>query len=107
MERNIYLTIAIAATITGLMRTLPVILLSRFSLSGGFRQWLNFIPSAIMAAIIMAELMSKPATTPSGISVSLLSAIIAALTGIVTRGLFATVIAGMMSFYFLEYLLTS
>jgi branched-subunit amino acid transport protein len=50
------------------MRTVPILLLSRFRLAPVVQQWLSFIPAAIMAAIITAELMGKPALTASGIS---------------------------------------
>ncbi|MNL86112.1 hypothetical protein D3C87_2146810 [compost metagenome] len=49
--------------------------------------------------------MGKPALTPSGISLSLLAALAATLAGIVTRSLFATVLAGMVAFSGLSYFL--
>ncbi len=105
MERNILLAIFVSAFITALMRTVPILLLSRFRLAPVVQQWLSFIPTAIMAAIITAELLGKPALTPSGISISLLAAAVAALAGALTRSLFATVIAGMVAFTTLNYLL--
>lgn len=103
MERNILLAIIACAVVTALMRTVPILLLSRFRLAPVLQQWLSFIPSAIMAAIITAELVGKPALTPSGISVSLLAASVATVAGIITRSLFATVIAGMVAFSGLSY----
>ncbi|MBM3072868.1 AzlD domain-containing protein [Lelliottia sp. RWM.1] len=105
MERNILLAIFISALVTALMRTVPILLLSRFRLAPILQQWLSFIPSAIMAAIITAELIGKPALTPSGISISLLAAAISAVAGMLTRSLFATVIAGMVAFSGLSYIL--
>lgn len=105
MERNILLAIIACAVVTALMRTVPILLLSRFRLAPVLQQWLSFIPSAIMAAIITAELVGKPALTPSEISVSLLAAGVATLAGILSRSLFATVIAGMVAFSGLSYLL--
>ncbi|EGR7295535.1 hypothetical protein I7969_004234 [Salmonella enterica] len=55
------------------------------------------------AAIITAELIEKPALTGNGISVSLLATAIAVVTGLVTRGLFVTVIAGMVAYSGLRY----
>lgn len=103
MERNVFLTIAVAAAITAAMRVFPILLLSRFRLSSLAQQWLSFIPAAIMAAIVTAELVEKPALTSSGLSLSLLAALIAAVTGILTRGLFATVLAGMVAYTALRY----
>ena len=105
MERNILLAILASAAVTALMRVVPVLLLSRFRMPPALQQWLSFIPAAIMAAIITAELLGKPALTSSGISVSLLAAAVATLVGIISRSLFATVIAGMVAFTGLSYLL--
>ncbi|EPK7358116.1 AzlD domain-containing protein [Kluyvera intermedia] len=105
MERNILLAILASAAVTALMRVVPVLLLSRFRMPPALQQWLSFIPAAIMAAIITAELLGKPALTSSGISVSLLAAAVATLVGIMSRSLFATVIAGMVAFTGLSYLL--
>ncbi|MCF6687686.1 AzlD domain-containing protein [Raoultella terrigena] len=105
MERNIILAILASALVTALMRTVPVLLLSRFRLAPAIQQWLSFIPSAIMAAIIAAELLGKPALSGSGISISLLAAAAATVAGALTRSLFATVIAGMVAFSALSYLL--
>lgn len=107
MERHILLTILASALVTALMRTVPVLLLSRFRLPDVLLQWLSFIPTAIMAALVAAELLSKPAMIDSGISISLLAAGFATLVGILTRGLFATVIAGVVAFCAAGYLLAS
>lgn len=57
-----------------------------------------------MTAIVVAELLHKPAMTASGLSVSLLAAIIATVVGGLTRSLFATVISGMVAFTVLQLL---
>lgn len=103
MARSILLAIMAAALVTALMRVTPVLLLSRFRLAPLVQKWLGFIPVAIMTAIITAELIEKPALTSNGISVSLLAAAIAAVTGLVTRGLFVTVIVGMVAYSGLRY----
>lgn len=105
MERNIILAILAAALVTALMRTVPILLLSRFRLPSALQQWLSFIPSAIMVAIVTAELIGKPALTQSGISISLLAALAAAIVGVITRSLFATAIVGMVAFSALSYFL--
>jgi branched-subunit amino acid transport protein len=105
MERNIILAILAAALVTALMRTVPILLLSRFRLPSALQQWLSFIPSAIMAAIVTAELIGKPALTQSGISISLLAALAATIVGVITRSLFATAMVGMVAFSALSYFL--
>ena len=105
MERNILLAIMACAVVTALMRTVPILLLSRFRLAPILQQWLSFIPSAIMAAIVTAELMGKPALTPSGVSLSLLAALAATLAGIVTLKMLPTVKKVMVAFSGLSYFL--
>ncbi|PDO88235.1 AzlD domain-containing protein [Kosakonia pseudosacchari] len=103
MERQIILAIILSAMATAVMRTLPILLLSRFSLPGPVQQWLSFIPSAIMAAIIASELLSKPSLTSTGLSLSLIAAFAAAVSGILTRSLFITVLTGMTVYSGLRY----
>lgn len=105
MERNIILAILISALVTALMRTVPILLLSRFRLAPSLQQWLSFIPAAMMAAIVVAELLGKPALTSSGVSISLIAALAAIGVGILTRSLFAIIIIGMVAFSVLSYLL--
>lgn len=105
MQRHILLAIVASALVTALLRVVPVLLLSRFRMPPVLQQWLSFIPAAIMSAIIAAELIGKPALTNSGLSISLLAAVVATLIGALSRSLFATVIAGMAAFMGLSYLL--
>lgn len=105
MSTSLLITILLSAGITALMRTVPLILLSRFRMAPVVQNWLGFIPSAIMAAIITSELVHKPLLSPSGLSMSLMAAALATLCGIVTRSLFVTVIAGMLGVLGLKYLL--
>lgn len=105
MSTSLLITILLCAGITALMRTVPLILLSRFRMAPVVQNWLGFIPSAIMAAIITSELVHKPLLTPSGLSLSLMAAALATVCGIVTRSLFVTVIAGMVGILGLKYLL--
>lgn len=107
MNHSILFAIAMAALVTALMRTVPLFLLARFHLPQGLERWLSFIPAAIMAAIITAEVIAKPVWSPSGLSLSLVATLIAAVAGIVTRSLFLTVIAGMAAMMGLSYVLIS
>jgi len=105
MSTSLLITILLSAGITALMRTVPLILLSRFRMAPVVQNWLGFIPSAIMAAIITSELVHKPLLSPSGLSMSLMAAALATFCGMVTRSLFVTVIAGMAGILVLKYLL--
>lgn len=105
MSTSLLITILLSAGITALMRTVPLILLSRFRMAPMVQNWLGFIPSAIMAAIITSEIIHKPLLSPSGLSISLMAAALATLCGILTRSLFVTVIVGMVAVLGLKYLL--
>ena len=106
MTNYLYLAIALSAFVTVALRAVPILLLSRFTMPTLLQEWLSFVPAAIMAAIIAAELIHKPAMTSSGLSVSLLAALSATLAGVVSRSLFLTVIAGVLAFLGLQALLT-
>ncbi|WP_168879384.1 AzlD domain-containing protein [Rhizobium sp. P28RR-XV] len=98
MTSSLYFAITLSAVVTIALRSLPVLLLSRFAMPQIVRDWLGFVPAAIMAAIVAAELIHKPELTPSGISISLVAAVAASVTGAVSRSLFLTVIAGVAAF---------
>ncbi|MEN5279330.1 hypothetical protein ABE527_20645 [Brucella sp. TWI432] len=50
------------------------------------------------AAIMAAELIHKPEFTESSVNISLVAAFAAMLAGVVSRGLFVTVIVGVVAF---------
>jgi branched-subunit amino acid transport protein len=105
MNGSLLFAIAMAALVTALMRTVPLFLLARFHLPNKLQDWLSFIPAAIMAAIITAEIIAKPVWSPSGVSLSLIATGIALLTGLISRSLFLTVLAGMGAIMVLTHLL--
>jgi branched-subunit amino acid transport protein len=98
MSGSLYLAIGLSAVVTIILRAFPVLLLSRFAMPQIVRDWLGFVPASIMAAIVAAELIHKPEFTESGISISLVAAVAATLTGAASRSLFLTVIVGVTAF---------
>ncbi len=105
MSGSLYLAIGLSAVVTIILRAFPVLLLSRFVMPQIVRDWLGFVPASIMAAIVAAELIHKPELTGSGISISLVAALAATLTGVVSRSLFLTVIVGVVAFLIARSLL--
>ncbi|MFD2250512.1 branched-subunit amino acid transport protein [Pseudochelatococcus lubricantis] len=105
MNGEILSTIAVCAALTLLVRALPIVFLSRMRMPAVLLDWLGFVPSAIMAALVTAEVVGRPAMTPSGISISLVATIVAAAAGAVSRSLFATIVAGVAAFLVLQALL--
>lgn len=98
MTGSLYSAIALSAVATIILRSFPVLLLSHWDLPQAIREWLSFVPAAIMAAIVTAELIQKPQYSESGFSISLLAAFVAALAGTISRSLFLTVVAGILAF---------
>lgn len=98
MSAQFPLILALCALVTISVRAVPILFLSRVALPSLVGSWLRFIPVAIMAAIVAADLMTHPEITPSGLSASLIAAIVAMAAGLVSRSLFATVFAGVFAF---------
>ena len=106
METTFFMTVLICAAITISVRALPIILLANAQIPALIREWLNFIPAAVMSAIIVAEILAKPALTAAGWSVSLLATVICVIIGVMTRSLFITVLSGILAFMMLDWVLS-
>ncbi|MBF5006477.1 AzlD domain-containing protein [Diaphorobacter caeni] len=98
-----YIALLVSALVTLLLRVLPILLMSRIRLGVTARNWLGFIPAAIMAAMVAAELILKPEWSSSGLSISAMAAAIATVCGLISRSLFVTVLAGVAAFMGLQY----
>lgn len=105
MDLNFYWLVALCALFTISMRALPIILLANVEVNEFTKDWLSFIPSAVMSAIIVSEVFGKPAFTSSGWNLSGLAVLFCLAMGMVTRSLFLTVLTGIVSFMMLGWLL--
>jgi branched-subunit amino acid transport protein len=105
MEFSFLVAVTLSAAATIALRTLPVVFLSRIQLPSTLSEWLALIPTAIMAAIIMVEILAKPTITESGWSISALSALCSLAIGLLTRSLFLIVLSGVTAFMALQWLL--
>lgn len=86
--------------VTYLPRWIPLIFLSRRRLPEGFRQWLEFIPAAVLSALILPALVT--AGEPRHLDLlqpALLASIPTLLVAWKTRSLAGTVVAGMALFW--------
>ena len=99
MMENIGLGIAVATAVTALIKIVPIMALAHRPFPKLFRYWLNFVPAAVLSAIIVAEILEKPETTSFGISVALLSTIVSLIAGMLTRSLFVTVVVSIFAFF--------
>lgn len=103
---HILLAIMGASVVTLLPRVLPLVLLSRMQLPEWTMRWLNYVPVAVMAALIAQELF----TTDGKVDilqhyVEILAAIPTFATAILTRSLLGTVVVGILSLMVLRFVL--
>lgn len=103
---HILLAIMGASVVTLLPRVLPLVLLSRMQLPEWTMRWLNYVPVAVMAALIAQELF----TTDGKVHilqhyVEILAAIPTFATAILTRSLLGTVVVGILSLMALRFVL--
>ncbi|KQT62256.1 MULTISPECIES: AzlD domain-containing protein [unclassified Aureimonas] len=98
MNMSMIAVIGACALVTIAVRSLPIVFLSRCEMPILIRRWLAFIPVAIMTALIVADLLSNPEIAPSGVSITLVSAVAAGIVGLVSRSLFLTVAVGVAGF---------
>ena len=75
---------------------LPIAILSRVELPEWAMKWLNYVPIAVMAALVGQELlMPNGKLKPLQNNLELIAALPAFIIAIVTRSLLGTVVAGM------------
>ena len=85
------------ALVTALPRVLPLVLLSRFELPALLRQWLGYVPVAVLAALLALELLAGGGNAALAIVPALA---VAALSG----NLLATVAVGVAAYGLLPQL---
>lgn len=87
-----------AAVVTFIPRVLPLMILSRMTIPDWGKRWLNYIPIAVMAALVGQELFVSDETDFSLLqNQGLWAAIPTFLVAIWTRSLLATVVIGILS----------
>jgi branched-subunit amino acid transport protein len=85
--------------VTFLPRWLPLVYLTKRSLPAWLVEWLDFIPAAILSAILLPALVTDPATRSLDFGrPEFMVAIPTFVIAIVTKSLGGTVIVGMVLF---------
>ncbi|MBB6637169.1 AzlD domain-containing protein [Cohnella thailandensis] len=104
--RGFILLIIIGATVVTLIpRVLPLIFLSRVQLPEWGLRWLNYVPIAVMAALVGQELFVEDGKLASlSNNVELLAALPTLGMAIWKRSLLGTVAVGIVSIMALRYL---
>ncbi|ANS74398.1 branched-chain amino acid ABC transporter [Paenibacillus yonginensis] len=100
---EVFLMIVGASIVTLIPRVLPLVLLSRIQIPEWGMRWLNFVPVAVMAALIGQELLVQDGKLSFGAEV--IAALPAVAAAVLTRSLLATVIVGMLAMMALRFFL--
>lgn len=94
----VFLMILGSALVTVLPRIIPLVVLSRKTLPNWCMRWLNYVPIAVMAALVGQELLlTDGQLTPFHKNIELLAALPTFLIAIFTQSLLATVLVGIIS----------
>lgn len=100
---SIFLIIFGMALVTFIPRVLPIAILSRVDLPDWAMRWLNYVPIAVMAALVGQELlMTDGKLTPLLHNIELVAALPAFIIAILTRSLLGTVIVGIIAMMILR-----
>jgi branched-subunit amino acid transport protein len=101
---SIFLIILGSALVTFIPRVLPIAILSRVELPEWAMRWLNYVPIAVMAALVGQELlMPNGKLEPLQNNLELIAALPAFIIAIITRSLLGTVVAGIISIMVLRF----
>ncbi|PGZ49016.1 branched-chain amino acid ABC transporter [Bacillus anthracis] len=102
---GVFLIILGSAIVTFIPRVVPLMVLSRFELPEWLMRWLNYVPIAVIAALIDQEIFihdGKIASLTSNIE--FFAAIPTFFIAIKTRSLLGTVLGGIISIIVLRFL---
>lgn len=92
---ELLLAVFLASAITIILKTAPVTLLGSDSLPGLFRQWLDFIPVAVMAALVGPDIFVNEGNIDISLSnLFLLASLPTLLIAIFTKNYFITIACG-------------
>lgn len=103
MDSRIVWLILGMSLVTYLPRVLPLLLFKNFQLPELVLRWLNYIPTAILAALLFPNILIKENQLAlSWNNEYLLAAIPSFIIAIITRSLVWTVLVGVLSVYILR-----
>ncbi|UQZ36603.1 branched-chain amino acid ABC transporter [Paenibacillus sp. PK3_47] len=102
---DIFLIIVGAALVTFIPRVVPLMLLSRITIPEWGMRWLNYVPVAVMSALIAQELFIEDGRFQTlSANVELIAAVPTFWIAVKTRSLLGTVITGILSLMLLRLL---
>lgn len=106
LNYHMIFAIAAAALVTAAIRAGPVLFLARRNFPVILRNWLAFVPTAILSAIIAAEVVANKETTSFGISVAVLATLATFAVSLLSRSLLATVMASILAYLLFQHMLS-
>lgn len=102
---DIFLIILGAALVTFIPRVFPLMLLSRISIPEWGMRWLNYMPIAVMSALVAQELfIDEGRFAALSTNVELIAALPTFWVAVKTRSLLGTVVTGVLSLMLLRLL---
>ncbi|GAA0389801.1 AzlD domain-containing protein [Paenibacillus motobuensis] len=102
---SILLIIIGASIVTLIPRVLPLVVLSRIQIPEWGMRWLNYVPVAVMAALVGQELLMKNGEwSPLQSNLELLAALPTFIVAKLTRSLLGTVVVGIISIMVLRFI---
>ena len=103
MEQKILFIIIGMSLVTYLPRALPLLVLSKFELPLLFRRWLQFIPVAVLSALLApAILMPQGRLVISLDNNALIASVLCFLAAAKTKNIFLTIVIGILAMFVLQ-----
>ena len=72
------------------------------TLPGGVQRWLNYVPIAVLAALVAPEALAAAGTTPAVLDAATLALVAGLVMAWRTRNVFWTIVAGMAIYWALR-----
>ena len=103
-----WLTIVIAGILTYFMRMTMIVLVSRDMLGDRIKAVLEYVPSAVFPAIIFPAIFINDYGSIIELNdPKIFGALIAVLVGFFSKNIIATILAGLVSYWFLIFVIFS
>lgn len=104
MTGHMFLAIMAASLVAILIRIVPVLFFANRTFPVILRNWLSFVPTAILSALVAGQVISNTSVTSFGVSVALLATLVAILAGLLNRSLLGTVLAAILAYLLFQNL---
>ncbi|AQS41370.1 MAG: Azaleucine resistance protein AzlD [Candidatus Tokpelaia hoelldobleri] len=104
MTGHMFLAITAASLVAILIRIVPVLFFANRTFPAILRNWLSFVPVAILSALVAGQIIGDKSFTSFGVSVALLATLAATLAGLLSRSLLGTVLAAVLAYLLFQNL---